>query len=70
QGDKLALIYRDGPIAISRSGVAARDSKTGAAVRVALRDGAVITAPASSAPAPAALMPSSTSSSSLAGETP
>ncbi|UZW61290.1 hypothetical protein [Lysobacter enzymogenes] len=49
QGDKVALIYRDGAIAISRGGVAARDSKPGAPVRVALADGAVVTAPSSAA---------------------
>ncbi|QQQ02016.1 hypothetical protein [Lysobacter enzymogenes] len=51
QGDKVALIYRDGAIAISRGGVAARDSKPGAPVRVALADGAVVTAPSSAADA-------------------
>ncbi|ALN93519.1 flagella basal body P-ring formation protein FlgA [Lysobacter gummosus] len=65
QGDKLALIYRDGPIAISRNGVAARDAKAGAPVRVAMGDGAIVTAPVSPPPPS-----SSTPSSSLAGETP
>lgn len=68
QGDKVALIYRDGAIAISRDGVAARDSKPGAPVPVALADGAIVTAPA--APAPAPLRPSSPQSSSRSGETP
>ncbi|MBT2745977.1 MULTISPECIES: flagella basal body P-ring formation protein FlgA [unclassified Lysobacter] len=65
QGDKLALIYRDGPIAISRNGVAARDAKAGAPVRVAMGDGAIVTAPVSPRPSS-----SSIPSSSLAGETP
>ncbi|QQP94321.1 hypothetical protein [Lysobacter enzymogenes] len=74
QGDKVALIYRDGAIAISRDGVAARDSKPGAPVRVVLADGAFVTAPsAGAAPAsqtPASLQPSSPPSSSRSGETP
>ncbi|WP_394539642.1 hypothetical protein PRJ39_03110 [Lysobacter enzymogenes] len=75
RGDKVALIYRDGAIALSRGGVAARDSKAGAPVRVALADGAVVTAPASaaepaSAPASSSVSPLSPSSSSGPGETP
>lgn len=72
QGDKVALIYRDGAIALSRSGVAARDSKPGAPVRVVLADGAVTTAPASASSAPSsfASMPPARPSSSRSGETP
>ncbi|ROU07791.1 hypothetical protein [Lysobacter enzymogenes] len=70
QGDKVALIYRDGAIAISRGGVAARDSKPGAAVRVALPDGAVVTAPSSAADAVSAPALPSLPPSSRPGETP
>nr|WP_175429064.1 hypothetical protein [Lysobacter enzymogenes] len=72
QGDKVALIYRDGAIAISRGGVAARDSKPGAPVRVALADGAVVTAPSSAAdPVFVPALPSlPLPSSSRPGETP
>ncbi|MFK3647505.1 hypothetical protein ACI2IY_03580 [Lysobacter enzymogenes] len=73
QGDKVALIYRDGAIAISRDGVAARDSKPGAPVPVALVDGAIVTAPSAAAPTsiqPSSLQPPSPQSSSRSGETP
>lgn len=56
QGERLAVVYRDGPIQISRTGVAARDSKAGAPVQVAVGGGAIVAAPSSSASPSAALM--------------
>lgn len=52
QGDRLAFVYRDGAIAISRTGTAARDSKAGAAVQLTTGDGAVVTVPPSTAVSP------------------
>lgn len=56
QGEKLAIVYRDGPIRISRSGVAARDSKAGTPVRLAFGDGAIVAARSWSASSPVVLM--------------